>query len=82
MPYCFLLQEGKRGFENTIVFLFARREARARAVAETADVNFFSTNGVESPKEKQPPFSLTHGGIFFTNFLSAFFFFLPLPIAE
>ena len=37
----FLSPVGKKGFENTTVFLFARREVRAGAVAEAAGVIFF-----------------------------------------
>jgi hypothetical protein len=43
-------------FENTTVFLFTRREVKAGAVAETADVIFFSTNRAKSQKKGTPHF--------------------------
>jgi hypothetical protein len=43
---------GKKGFENTMVFLFARREVRAEAVAEAAGVIFFSRSEAKDPQRK------------------------------
>jgi hypothetical protein len=51
---CFSPPVGKKGFENTTVFLFARREVRVGTVAEEAGVIFFS-RGKRPPKKGEPP---------------------------
>ena len=54
----FLSPVDKKGFENTTVFLFARREVRAGAVAEAAGVIFFSRIEAKDPKERRATFFL------------------------
>jgi hypothetical protein len=47
---------GKKRLENTRGLLFAMREVRVGAVAETADVSFFSTRGAKTLKKGDPHF--------------------------